>query len=106
MSFNKVILIGNLGSDVDLRYTPEGVAVASVSIATNEKKGGEEKTTWFKATLWRERAESFAKYFKKGDTVYIEGRCRLEPWMDKDGNERQTLEVAVADWQFVGGKQD
>lgn len=106
MSFNKLILVGNLGGDVDLRYTPQGHAVASVSIATNEKRNGEEKTVWFKVTLWRERAESFAKYFKKGDTVYIDGKLSQSEWTDRDGNTRTTLEVDASNWEFVGAKQE
>jgi single-strand DNA-binding protein len=106
MSFNKIIIIGNLGRDPELRYTPQGVAVCSFNVATNEKrrdKSGEKQdiTTWFKVTLWRERAETAAKYLTKGSTVYIEGRLKIEEWTDRDDNNRYTLDVQGTDMQFI-----
>jgi single-strand DNA-binding protein len=106
MSFNKIIIIGNLGRDPELRYTPQGAAVCSFSMATNEKrrdKIGERQdtTTWFKVTLWRERAETAAKYLTKGSPVYIEGRLRIEEWTDRDNNNRYTLDVQATDMQFI-----
>ncbi len=106
MSFNKIIIIGNLGRDPELRYTPQGAAVCSFSMATNEKrrdKSGEmqDTTTWFKVTLWRERAETAAKYLTKGSPVYIEGRLRIEEWTDRDNNNRYTLDVQATDMQFI-----
>ena len=82
MSFNKIIIVGNLGKDPELRYTPQGVAVCDFSMATNEKKrdkSGEfqEVATWFRVTLWRNQAENAAKYLKKGSQVFIEGRLGL-----------------------------
>ena len=111
MSFNKVIVVGNLGRDPELRYTPQGVAVCSFSMATNEKrrdKSGESQdvTTWFKITLWREKAETAAKYLTKGSTVYIEGRLRIEEWTDRDNNNRYTLDVQATDMQFIGSRGD
>src|ERR1051325_5529030 len=111
MSFNKVIVVGNLGRDPELRYTPQGVAVCSFSMATNEKrrdKSGEMQdiTTWFKITLWREKAETAAKYLTKGSTVYIEGRLRIEEWTDRDNNNRYTLDVQATDMQFIGSRGD
>lgn len=107
MSFNKVIIIGNIGRDPELRYTPQGVAVASFSMATNERhkdKSGEiqDITTWFKITLWREKAEFAAKYLVKGSTCYIEGRLRIEEWTDRDNKNRYTLDVQATDIQLVG----
>lgn len=107
MSFNKIIIIGNLGRDPELRYTPQGAAVCSFSVATNERrkdKSGEMQdfTTWFKVTLWRERAETAAKYLTKGSPVYIEGRLRIEEWTDRDNNNRYTLDVQATDMQFIG----
>ena len=107
MSFNKIILVGNLGRDPELRYTPQGTAVCSFSMATNEKrrdKSGEFQNiaTWFKVTLWGNQAETAAKYLTKGRPVYIEGRLRIEEWTDRDGNNRQTLEVNGTDMQFIG----
>ena len=111
MSFNKIILIGNLGRDPELRYTPQGVAVCSFSMATNEKrrdKSGElqDLTTWFKVTLWRQQAENAAKYLTKGSPVYIEGRLRIEEWTDRDNNNRYTLDVQATDMQFIGSRGD
>jgi len=111
MSFNKIIIVGNLGRDPELRYTPQGVAVASFSMATNEKrrdKSGElqDITTWFKITLWRQQAENAAKYLTKGSPVYIEGRLRIEEWTDRDSNNRYTLDVQATDMQFIGSRSD
>ena len=109
MSFNKIIVVGNLGRDPELRYTPQGDAVCNFSIATNEKKrdkSGEmqDVTTWFRVTLWRKQAENASKYLVKGSPVYIEGRLRVEEWTDRDGNNRYTLEVQGTDMQFIGGR--
>jgi len=107
MSFNKIILVGNLGRDPELRYTPQGSAVCNLSIATSEKrkdKAGEfqEITTWFRVTLWEKKAEAASKYLTKGSAVYIEGRLRIEEWTDRDGKNRYTLEVNGTDMQFLG----
>ncbi|MEZ5346108.1 MAG: single-stranded DNA-binding protein [Pyrinomonadaceae bacterium] len=108
MSFNKIIIVGNLGRDPELRYTPQGTAVCNFSMATNEKrrdKTGDQQdiTTWFKVTLWGRQAENASKYLQKGSPVYIEGRLKLEEWTDRDGNTRQTLEVNASDMQFLSG---
>ena len=107
MSFNKIIIVGNLGKDPELRYTPQGTAVCSFSVATNEKKkdkSGElqDVTTWFRVTLWNRQAENASKYLTKGSPIYIEGRLRVEEWTDRDGNNRYTLEVQGSDMQFLG----
>lgn len=111
MSFNKITIVGNLGRDPELRYTPQGVAVCSFTMATNEKrrdKSGEVQdiTTWFKVTLWRNQAENAAKYLTKGSPVYIEGRLRIEEWTDRDNNNRYTLDVQATDMQFIGSRSD
>src|SRR5437588_517842 len=111
MSFNKIIVVGNLGRDPELRYTPQGVAVCSFSMATNEKrrdKSGElqDITTWFKVTLWRQQAENAAKYLTKGSPVYIEGRLRIEEWTDRENSNRYTLDVQATDMQFIGSRTD
>ena len=111
MSFNKIILIGNLGKDPDLRYTPQGKAVCSFSMATNEKrrdKSGElqDVTTWFKVTLWGNQAETASKYLAKGRPVYIEGRLRIEEWTDRDNNNRFTLDVQATDMQFISAGRE
>ncbi len=110
MSFNKVIVVGNLGRDPELRYTPQGTAVCSFSVATSEKrrdKAGEfqEITTWFRVTTWGKQAETASKYLTKGRPVYIEGRLRIEEWTDRDGKNRYTLEVNATDLNFIGGGQ-
>ena len=109
MSFNKIIIVGNLGRDPELRYTPQGVAVCNFSMATNEKKrdkSGEmqDVTTWFRVTLWRNQAENAAKYLTKGSPVYIEGRLGVEEWTDRDGNNRFTLEVQGTEMHFIGAR--
>jgi single-strand DNA-binding protein len=106
MSFNKIIIVGNLGRDPELRYTPQGSAVCNFSVATNEKKrdkAGElqDVTTWFRITLWNKQAENASKYLTKGSPIYIEGRLRIEEWTDKDGNNRFTLDVNATDMQFI-----
>ena len=111
MSFNKIIIVGNLGRDPELRYTPQGNAVCSFSMATNEKrkdKSGESQdvTTWFKVTLWGKQAEVASQYLTKGKPVYIEGRLRMEEWTDREGNKRQSLEVNATDMQFIGSRGD
>ena len=106
MSFNKIIIVGNLGKDPELRYTPQGTAVCDFSLATNEKrkdKAGEMQnvTTWFKITLWGKQGETASKYLTKGSPVYIEGRLRIENWTDRDGKDRYSLEVHGTDMQFI-----
>jgi single-strand DNA-binding protein len=111
MSFNKIIIVGNLGRDPELRYTPQGTAVCNFSVATTEKrrdKSGEyqDVTTWFRVTLWDKKAEVAAKYLQKGKPVYIEGRLKLDEWTDRDGNNRYTLDVTATDMQFIGSASD
>ena len=108
MSFNKVILVGNLGRDPELRYTPQGTPVCNFTVATNERrkdKSGEmqDHTLWFRVTLWGKQAETASQYLTKGRPIYIEGRLRLEEWTDRDGKPRYTLEVNATDLQFIGG---
>jgi single-strand DNA-binding protein len=111
MSFNKITLVGNLGRDPELRYTPQGTPVCSFTLATNERRkdrAGENQdvTTWFRVTLWGRQAETASQYLSKGRPVYIEGRLRVEEWTDKDGKQRYTLEVHATDMQFIGGRGD
>ena len=111
MSFNKITLVGNLGRDPELRYTPQGTPVCSFTMATNERrkdKSGEfqDQTTWFRVTLWGRQAETASQYLTKGRPVYIEGRLRIEEWTDRDGKPRYTLEVHATDMQFIGGRGD
>lgn len=108
MSFNKIIVVGNLGRDPELRYTPQGTPVCSFTVATNEKRkdrAGEmqDVTTWFRVTLWGRQAETASQYLAKGRPIYVEGRLRVEEWTDRDGKQRYTLEVQATDMQFIGG---
>ena len=109
MSFNKIILVGNLGRDPELRYTPQGAPVCSFTLATNERRrdrSGETQdiTTWFRVTLWGRQAETASQYLTKGKPVYVEGRLRVEEWTDRDGRNRYTLEVHATDMQFIGSR--
>ena len=106
MSFNKIIIVGNLGRDPELSYTPQGTAVCKFSVATNERrrdKAGEQQdiTTWFRVTVWGKQAENVSKYLSKGRKVYLEGRLHVEEWTDREGKPRQSLEVNASDVQFI-----
>src|SRR5215211_329489 len=97
-SVNKVILVGNLGRDAELRYTPGGAAVATINMATtevwNDKAGQkQEKTEWHRVVLWGKSAESLTEYLTKGKQIYVEGRLQTRQWDDKDGNKRYTTEI-------------
>ncbi len=113
MSFNKIIIVGNLGRDPELRYTPQGNAVCNFSVATSEKrkdKSGEwqDMTTWFRVTLWGKQGENASKYLQKGNPVYVEGRLRVEEWTDRDGKNRHTLEIHGTEMHFLnsGGRSE
>src|SRR5512136_978736 len=108
-SLNKVMLIGNLGKDPEVRYTASGTAVASFSLATSEKfknKNGEweEKTEWHNITLWARLAEIAGEYLSKGKTVYIEGRLQTRKWQDRDGRDRYTTEIVGEKMQMLSAK--
>lgn len=97
-SVNKVILVGNLGRDAELRYTPGGAAVATLNLATtevwNDKSGQrQEKTEWHRIVLWGKTAETLSEYLLKGRQIYVEGRLQTRQWEDRDGNKRYTTEV-------------
>lgn len=106
-SFAKIFLIGNLGKNPELRYTTNGTPVCDFSVAVNERKrdnSGEyhDATQWYKVVIWRERAETAAKYLQKGSPVYIEGRLSIDEWTDREGRTRQTLTVTATEMQFIG----
>ena len=106
-SVNKVILVGNLGSDPELRYTPSGRAVANFSLATHEQwtgKDGEkgERTEWHKIVAWARLGEICGEYLSKGRQIYVEGRLQTRAWEDRDGNKRYTTEIVASDVQFLG----
>jgi single-strand DNA-binding protein len=104
---NKVILVGNLGSDPTTRYTQSGTAVANFNIATTERfnnKSGEreERTEWHRIVAWGKLAEICQQYLKKGKQVYIEGRLQTRSWEDQQGNKRYTTEVVARDMVMLG----
>jgi single-strand DNA-binding protein len=107
-SVNKVILVGNLGRDAELRYTPGGAAVATLNLATtevwNDKSGQrQEKTEWHRIVLWGKQAESLQEYLTKGKQIYVEGRLQTRQWDDKDGNKRYTTEIKADRITLLGG---
>jgi single-strand DNA-binding protein len=107
-SVNKVILVGNLGRDAELKYTPGGVPVARINIATTEvwnDKSGErkEKTEWHYVDVWGKTAESLSEYLVKGKQVYVEGRLQTREWNDKDGNKRKSTEIRADRVVLLGG---
>ncbi|MBW1897356.1 MAG: single-stranded DNA-binding protein [Deltaproteobacteria bacterium] len=104
---NKVILIGRLGRDPEVRYTPSGVAVANFTIATSEQwtnKDGEkeERAEWHKIVAWKRLGEICGEYLHKGSQVYIEGKLQTKAWEDRDGNKRYTTEVIAYTMQMLG----
>jgi len=109
MSVNKVILLGNLGKDPDLRYTPSGKAVATFSLATSERwtsQDGQkqENTTWHNIVAWGKQAETMKEYLTKGRQVYIEGRIANRSYEDKEGNKKYISEVVVQSFSFIGNR--
>ena len=107
---NKVILIGNLGSDPEIRYMPNGNAVANLSLATSEswkdKQTGQrqEKTEWHRVTVYNRLAEIAGEYLKKGSKIYIEGRLQTRKWQGQDGADRYTTEIIANDMQFLDSR--
>ena len=107
-SVNKVILVGNLGRDIELRYTPGGAAVATLNLATTEvwtdrNNQRQEKTEWHRIIVWGKQAESLQEYLKKGKQIYVEGRLQTRQWDDKDGNKRYTTEIQTNRVTLLGG---
>jgi len=108
---NKVILVGHLGADPDMRYTPSGQGVCELRLATSESwndKNGQrqERTEWHRIVVWGKRAEVCSKYLAKGRQVFVEGRIQTRTYDDKDGNKRYITEIIANDVQFLGGGRD
>lgn len=106
---NKVILVGNLGADPELRQVSDGVQVASVNLATNESwtdRNGQrqERTEWHRLVLWRRLAEIAGQYLKKGSRIYVEGKLQTREWEDQTGQKRYTTEVVVHDMQMLDSR--
>ena len=110
-SINKVILIGNLGRDPEVRYTPSGAAVCNVSVATTrnwkDKSSGDkvEETEWHRVVFYDRLAEIAGEYLKKGRPVYVEGRLKTRKWQDKDGKDNYTTEIVAEQMQLLGGRE-
>jgi single-strand DNA-binding protein len=110
-SVNKVILIGNLGKDPEVKYTPQGTPVAKFSLATNERwkdKNGEwqDRTEWHNIVAWQRLAEIVGEYVKKGQKLYIEGRIQTRSWDDKDGQKKYMTEIVANDLVLLSGRGD
>lgn len=108
---NKVILVGNLGNDPEIRYMPNGNAVANLSIATSEswkdQQGNmQERTEWHRVTMYRRLAEVAGEYLKKGSQVYLEGKLQTRKWQDQQGQDRYTTEIIADQMQMLGGRGD
>jgi single-strand DNA-binding protein len=110
-SVNKAIIIGNLGRDPEVRYTPGGQPVANFTVATNERwtdKSGQqqERTEWHRIVVWGKQAENCGQYLKKGRSAYIEGRIQTREWTNKEGQKQYTTEIVANIVQFLGSKGD
>lgn len=108
-NYNKVLLMGNLTRDVELKYTPSNMAVANFGLAVNRKykaADGEmkEETTFVDCEAWSGTAENISKWFSKGKPIFVEGRLKFEQWQDKEGNNRSRLRVVAENFQFVDSK--
>lgn len=111
MSYNKIILIGNLGRDPEMRHLDNQKVVATFSLATNETttdKNGEKRTEteWFNIEMWDNQAKIAERYLKKGSQVYIEGKLKTETWKDKEGIEKSRLKVRVQNFTLLGGTKN
>jgi len=110
-SVNKVIIVGNCGRDPDVRYAPSGAAICNISIATSsrrkDKNTGEsiEDTQWHRVTFYDRMAEIAGEYLKKGRPVYVEGRLKYGKYTDKDGVERNTVDIVATEMQLLGGRE-
>jgi single-strand DNA-binding protein len=110
-SVNKVILVGNLGRDPEVRYTPNGGAVCNVSIATSRQRKNKEtnekseETEWHRVVFYDRLAEIAGEYLKKGRSVYVEGRLQTRKWTDKDGAEKYSTEIIANEMQMLGGRE-
>lgn len=109
---NKVIILGNLGRDPEIRYMPNGGAVANLAVATSEKwkdkntGADQERTEWHRIVIFGKLAEIVGEYLKKGSQAYFEGKLQTRKWQDKDGQDRYTTEIVANTMQMLGGKQD
>ena len=111
-SVNRVILIGNLGKDPEVRYTTAGKAIANITVATSEswksKDDGQkhESTEWHRVTFFDKLAEIVGQYLKKGSSIYLEGKLQTRKWQDKEGQDRYTTEIVGSEMKMLGSKKD
>jgi single-strand DNA-binding protein len=103
---NSISLIGRLGRDPEVRFTSTGKAVANFTIAVDEKWGDQKQTHWFKVVAWEKSAEFAQKYFAKGSKIGITGRLAQRKWVDKDNNNRESIEIIAERFDFAGEKKD
>jgi len=111
MSFSKIVVIGNLGKDAEVRYTVQGNAVCDFTVAANERRRNqngevENITTWFRVNLWGKQAEKISKYLTRGKQVFVEGRLRVDEWVDREGKNRHTLVIVATDVRLLGSKPE
>src|SRR5215208_6722877 len=106
VSFNRVVLAGNLTRDPELRFTNDGVPVASFGLAVNRVRSKSDDVDFFDITAWRELGETVANYKKKGDPILVEGRLQYRTWEAQDGSKRSKIDVVADNIQFLGGKSD
>jgi single-strand DNA-binding protein len=109
--YQKIIIVGNVGRDAEMRYTPTGVPVTSFSVAVNRRwtsASGEqqEKTTWFRVICWRKLAETTGQYVKKGMKILVEGEVEAQAYVDREGTARSTLELTANNFRFLGSRAD
>ena len=105
-SLNKVQIIGNCGSDIEMRFTPSGTPVADFSVAVNSKYGEEKTTEWFKVVVWKKLAETCNQYLSKGRQVYVEGRQQTQKWESEDGQMHYKTELIASRVLFLGKRDD
>jgi len=110
-SFNKIVVVGYLGRDAEIRYMPDGTAVSNFSVATTEKRkdrsgDAQEITTLFRVSLWGKQADALNQYLTKGRQIYVEGRLSQQEYTDRDGNKRTSLDIRANDVQLLGSRAD
>ena len=103
-NYSHLTIIGHAGKDPELKYSANGDAICSVSVAVTQKSGREENTTWVRCTAFKKMAETITEYLKKGDPVMFAGTFKVSTWKDKEGNEKQTPELLVNSFQLLKGK--
>lgn len=106
MSMAQIQLLGNLGRDPEMNYTPDGTAVCKFSIAVSKKAKGNEETTWYNCVAWRNLAEMLSNHLKKGQMVFVQGDLNVRQYTTKDGRNGFSLDVTIEKFQFAGGKRE